>query len=133
MPASTDRPQLTRMDLRSVLIVEDDDASARAIAELLELEGYVVRRARNGADAIEVLRSFTPDVVLVDLQLPVMDGRSFVELYRRRVRPAATVILMSGRSDGRAIAQAVGAEGFVAKPLEMDVLLRTISLSLATA
>jgi hypothetical protein len=38
-----------------------------------------------------------------------MDGRSFVELYRRRVRPAATIVVMSARSDGRAIAQALGA------------------------
>ena len=69
----------------------------------------------------------------MDLQLPVMDGRSFIELYRRRVRPAASVVVMSGRSDGRAIAQSIGADGYVAKPVEMDVLLRTISVALAVA
>lgn len=62
-----------------------------------------------------------------------MDGRSFIELYRRRVRPAASVIVMSGRSDGRAIARSVGADGFVAKPVELEDLLRTISLALAAA
>ena len=88
---------------------------------------------RNGADAIDVLHTFTPDAVVVDLQLPVMDGRSFIELYRRRVRPAASIIVMSGRSDGRAIAQSVGAEGYVAKPVEVDDLLRALSLSLAVS
>jgi len=116
-----------------VLIVEDDEPTAQAVGEVLELESFEVRRVRNGADAIDVLRGFTPDVVLVDLQLPVMDGRSFIELYRRRVRPAASVIVMSGRTDARAIAEGVGAEGYVAKPFESADLLKAISLALAVA
>jgi CheY-like chemotaxis protein len=119
--------------MRRVLVVEDDDATSRALTELLEVEGYEARRVRNGADAIETLRSFTPDVVLVDLQLPVMDGRSFIELYRRRVRPAASVIVISGRSDARSIASSVHADGFLPKPIDLTLLLRTISLALAVA
>lgn len=119
--------------MRNVLLVEDDDATAEALGEILELEGYAVRRVRNGADAIEILHAYTPDVVLVDLQLPVMDGRSFIELYRRRVRPAASVVVMSGRTDGSAIASAVGADGYVRKPLEASDLLRALSLALAVA
>ena len=76
---------------------------------------HSVKRAV-GADAIEILHAYTPDVVLVDLQLPVMDGRSFIDLYRRRVRPAASVVVMSGRTDGSAIA---------------SELLRTLALALA--
>jgi len=119
--------------MRRVLVVEDDESTSRAVTELLELEGYEARRVRNGADAIDALHSFTPDVVLVDLGLPIMDGRSFIELYRRRVRPAATVIVMSGRSDARSIATAVGADAFVAKPVDRHALLRTISHALAIA
>ncbi len=118
---------------RRLLVVEDDDATGRALQEMLELEGYLVRHVRSGADAIDTLHDFTPDAVTVDLQLPVMDGRSFIELYRRRVRPAASVIVISGRSDGRAIANTPGAEGYVPKPLEMDQLLRTLSVALAVA
>ena len=118
---------------RRVLLVEDDAASARALGELLEIEGYEVRVVRNGADAIEMLRSFTPDAVLVDLQLPLMDGRSFIELYRRRVVPAAAVIVMSGRTDGGAIAQSIHADGFIAKPVDTEQLLRALSLALAVA
>ncbi len=113
-----------------VLIVEDDEPTAQALSAMLELERYVVRRARNGADAIDVLGDFTPDVVIVDLQLPVMDGRSFIELYRRRVRPAASVIVMSGRTDGRVIAQSVGADAYLPKPFETRELLSTISQAL---
>ncbi|HYK98555.1 MAG TPA: response regulator [Candidatus Acidoferrales bacterium] len=119
--------------MRRVLLIEDDDATARALGEILELEGYSVRRVRNGADAIALLRGYTPDVVLVDLQLPVMDGRSFIEQYRRRVRPAASVVVMSGRTDGPAIASAIGADGYVGKPLEASDLLRTLSAALTVA
>lgn len=119
--------------MRKVLLIDDDDATAQALGDILELEGYAVRRARNGADAIDLLQAYTPDVVLVDLQLPVMDGRSFIELYRRRVRPAASVVVMSGRPDGSAIASAVGADAYVRKPLEASDLLRTLSLALAVA
>ena len=93
----------TKTDVRArrVLLIEDDTASAQALSEMLELEGYEVRAVRNGADAIDVLHTFTPDAVVVDLQLPVMDGRSFIELYRRRVRPAASIIVMSRTCESR--------------------------------
>jgi len=119
--------------MRKVLLVEDDEPTSQALAEILELEGYEVRHVRNGADAIDTLHQYTPDVVLVDLQLPVMDGRSFVELYRRRVRPAASVVVMSGRTDGSSIANAIGAEGYIRKPLEVPDLLRTLSLALTVS
>ena len=119
--------------MRKILLIEDDEPTAQALGELLELEGYAVRCVRNGADAIELLHAYTPDVVLVDLQVPVMDGRSFIEHYRRRVRPAASVVVMSGRTDGSAIASAVGADGYLRKPLETSDLLRTLSLALAVA
>src|SRR5438128_9822833 len=106
--------------VRRVLLIEDDVPSAQALSEMLELESYEVRTVRNGADAIDLLRAFTPDAVVVDLQLPVMDGRSFIELYRRKVRPAASVIVMSGRTDGRAIAASLAPDGYRPKPVEAD-------------
>src|SRR5213075_371839 len=91
-----------------ILIVEDDAPSAQAIGEVLELEGFDVRRA-----AIAITSAFAPHVVLVDLHLPeVADGRSFVEGYRRSARPAASVIVMSGRIDGSAIAKSAGADAY---------------------
>lgn len=133
MLATTRRKAEERTGGRRLLVIEDDEFTGRALQEMLELADYDVRRVRTGADAIELLRTFTPHAVIVDLQLPVMDGRSFVELYRRRVRPAAAIIVVSGRSDGRAIANAIGAEGYLAKPLELDHLLRTVSLALTAA
>ena len=116
-----------------ILIVEDDPPSAEAISALLELEGYVVRCAANATEAIESARTFTPDIVLVDLQLPIVDGSSFIDLYRRGVRPAASVIVMSGREDGPRVAATMRADAFVAKPFELADLLRAITLTLSAA
>ena len=117
-----------------ILIVEDDAPSAQAIGEVLELEGFDVRRAASATDAIAITSAFAPHVVLVDLQLPeVADGRSFVEGYRRSARPAASVIVMSGRIDGSVIAKSAGADAYVAKPIDFDELLRAISLTLSAA
>ena len=115
---------------RTVLVVEDDDAIAHVIEDALSDAGYRVVRTRHGADAIDLLRNVTPDVVLVDLNLPVMDGRSFVEHYRRRIRPAASVVVMSARSDGAEIARALGAEAFLRKPFTVDELVRRVSYAL---
>jgi DNA-binding NarL/FixJ family response regulator len=71
--------------------------------------------------------------VLVDLQLPQVDGRAFIHQYRRVVRPAASVIVMSGHVDGRAIAKSVGADAYLPKPIEFEDLLRAISLTLSAA
>lgn len=115
-----------------VLIVEDDEPTSLALGEQLELEGHAVRCVRNGADAIDVLHTFAPDVLLVDLQLPVMDGRSFIELYRRR-GATARVVVMSGRTDGRRVAESIGGVGYLAKPFEASDLLSAIAVAPATA
>ena len=116
-----------------ILIVEDDTPSAEAISALLELEGFVVRRASDALEAMDSARTFTPDVVLVDLQLPFIDGRSFIELYRRGVHPAASIIVMSGREDASRVASSLRADAFVAKPFDVADLLRAISLTLSAA
>ena len=116
-----------------ILIVEDDTPSAEVISDLLEYEGFVVRRAANATEAMDSVRTFTPDVVLVDLQLPSIDGRAFVELYRRGVRPAASVIVMSGRDDGPKMAAAMHADAYVAKPFDLTDLLRAISVTVSAA
>ena len=115
---------------RTVLVIEDDDATALVVEDALCDAGYRVVRTRQGADAIDVLRHLTPDVVLVDLTLPIMDGRSFVEHYRRRVRPAASIVVMSSRADGADIARALGAEAYLPKPFAVDELLRKLSFAL---
>lgn len=114
-----------------VLVVEDDPVVSDVVREVLESEGYSVVAAPHGAAALETVKRFQPAVILLDLHMPVMDGSSFVERYRRQARPPAAVLLFSGASDIDERAARLGADGFVRKPFHPDAFLREISACLA--
>jgi CheY-like chemotaxis protein len=68
----------------TILVVEDDDAIRAALVDLLEDEGYDVRQARDGAEALTLLRSEPPPcLILLDWMMPVMDGKAFLEERER--------------------------------------------------
>jgi DNA-binding NarL/FixJ family response regulator len=101
----------------SVLIVDDHPAFRRSARLLLEAEGFdVVGEAADGASAIEAAKRLAPQVVLLDVQLPDIDGFQVAEQLRRLPDPPAVVLTSSrdGADYGRSI-QVCGANGFVPK------------------
>src|SRR4051812_4780542 len=68
----------------SILVVEDDAGVRTALADALDLEGFEVRLAANGRDALGVLGRWRPDLILTDLDMPIMDGWSLRDELRRR-------------------------------------------------
>ena len=75
------------------LLVVDDDPTIREMLEmLLDSEGYQVATASNGADALDVLSDIHPDVILLDMKMPVMDGWEFMDRYRTLVDATAPVV-----------------------------------------
>ena len=115
---------------RRVLIVEDDGVLSAVMRETLRDDGYDADVAPDGAAALEVVRDQAPDLILVDLQLPLIDGPSFVERYRRAVTTAVNIVVVSGRADAQEIAQSIGADAYLAKPFERDDLLTAVEWSL---
>ena len=109
-----------------VLVVEDDADIAGFVRAALEDAGYDVASARHGAAGLEVADRFCPDVVLVDLRMPIMDGWSFVKQYRAR-HGDGRVVLLSGVHEARDIARQVNADAVLEKPLEIDVLIDTVA------
>jgi two-component system KDP operon response regulator KdpE len=100
----------------SILLVEDDDPVRRALAAALEARGYGVRPAADGEEAMVLWELRRPDLVLLDLGLPGMDGLS---VLRRIRRDAATpVIILSARGEERDKVEALdlGADDYLAKP-----------------
>ena len=67
-----------------ILVVEDDDAIRGLVSEVLRDDGYDVREATNGVEALDRLREERPDLIVLDLMMPVMDGWAFVEACRRK-------------------------------------------------
>jgi CheY-like chemotaxis protein len=101
-----------------VLVVEDDDSFAEALGELLEADGRleVAGRARDGREAIELAEELRPDVVLMDIVLPVMDGVEATREIRRRQPTIAVVAITGSEYEERALeVKDAGAVDFVRK------------------
>ena len=110
-----------------VLVVDDDQDILDAICDILEGEGYEVARARHGAEALERLRERRPDLILLDLMMPVMDGLAFADALRRaKIRPEIPIVVISADGNPQKAAS-IGARAFLAKPFDVDALLSHVA------
>ena len=110
-----------------VLVADDEANIRRMLARLLESEGYVVRVATNGREAVLAVEAEEPDVALLDLAMPEMDGMSALRALSERW-PALPVVMMSGRATLADAVQAtkIGAFHFIEKPLTPEAVLLSV-------
>ena len=107
-----------------VLVVDDDAGLQETLQAALEFENYEVVIAEDGLVALEKLSTVTPNLILLDIMMPRMDGYTFAqELQRRGLRSSIPVIVLT--ADGRAQQKAalVGADGYLEKPFDIDEFL----------
>ncbi len=116
------------MSNRTVLVVDDEDYIRSAIAGILNDEHYTVRLAKDGFEALSAMKSFEPQIVLLDIWLPQMDGIEVLKKIREQY-PDTIVIMISGHGtiDTAVKTIKMGAYDFIEKPLSADKLLITIS------
>ena len=112
-----------------VLIVDDDDELAEVLRQALRESGYAVATVRHGAAALELIGQIQPDVILLDLTMPIMDGWSFVAQYRRSAT-AGRIVLVTGHPHVQEISQHLGVDAYVGKPFELNELLATLEQQL---
>jgi len=109
----------------TILIVEDSE-DARYIMRLeLEQRGYLVIEAEDGAKAVEIALSERPDIILMDLTLPVMDGLAATAMIRNDQKMSKALIIAvtaHHQADMRAEAKASGFDAYVTKPIEIPWL-----------
>lgn len=110
---------------RSILIVDDDPSILTTVAEFLDMEGYVVTMATNGAEALDRVEQASPALVLLDMRMPVLDGWGFARQMRARGH-AVPIVVMTAAQDTRRWAEEVGAIGYVAKPFDLNDLLSAV-------
>ena len=110
-----------------VLVVDDDPDILDAICDILEGEGYRVSRARHGLEALDRVEEERPAIILLDLMMPVMDGLTFAQALRRRGDQAGIPIVVISADGNPQRAAAVGAQGYLAKPFDIDALLAQVS------
>ena len=115
---------------RRVLVVDDDPDILDALSEILEVEGYTVERARNGREALQRIEQAIPDLVLLDLMMPVMDGSEFARNLAPGARPP--IIVLSADRNVSTKAREIGALGWLAKPFELSDLLAAVKRAVPT-
>jgi two-component system phosphate regulon response regulator OmpR len=108
---------------RHVVVVEDDPRLRRMIVTYLYRAGYEVHEAEDGAQALATMQTSIPDAVLLDLQMPRMNGTEFLAACRRDPRLSTVpIVVYSGAPADEATAEQLGARAYLMKPVDLDVL-----------
>ena len=110
----------------SVLIVEDDRNIAELLQLYLEKEGYAVITAEDGGKGLEKFRTIKPDLVLLDVMMPVMDGWAVCKAIRAESQVPIIMLTAKGETDDKVAGLKQGADDYVTKPFEMKEVLARI-------
>lgn len=112
-----------------VMIAEDDDDNRLMLRTMLEMRGYRVAEARDGAEAIAVAQCARPDMILIDLQLPRLDGFAVTRFMRHDgALRDVPIVVISAHDPGkhRALALAAGCDDYLTKPINFAHLEKTL-------
>jgi CheY-like chemotaxis protein len=122
------------MRLGKVLVVDDELEVRQVLHEFLSSRGYDVTTASGGAEAVAIIGTIKPDLVLLDVAMPDMDG---VETLRRivAIEPALAVIMVTANADISTTSKllALGAVDYVPKPFDLDYLDQAVSTQVTAA
>ena len=110
----------------SVLVAEDDRNIAELLQMYLEREGYAVTVAYDGGQALTKFRSIQPDLVLLDVMMPVMDGWGVCRAIRAESQTPIIMLTAKGETDDKVSGLKAGADDYITKPFEMKELLARI-------
>lgn len=109
-------PPTTNTTTKNILLVEDDPVILRMYSTKLNNSGYTVKEALNGEDALEAIKSFHPDIILLDLMLPRLDGFGFLEQAKSIIGNTPVLILTNlSQETDKARAKSLGAVDFLIK------------------
>ena len=111
---------------RKVLIVEDDNNIAELLHLYLEKEGFETQVAPDGGKGVELYRSFHPELVLLDIMLPVMDGWSVLKKIRETDKTPVILLTAKGETNDKVQGLEGGADDYIVKPVEMKEVLARI-------
>ena len=113
---------------RTVLVVEDEPTLATAIAQRITAEGWTARVAGDGASAVQAALQLKPDLVIMDITMPNMDGLEALKAIRGK-NGSANVVMCSAMGQESMVMDAVrsGAKDFIVKPFKPDRVLKTVN------
>ena len=118
-----------KKDTKRILVVDDDEDIVKLVKMYLEHHRYEVITANDGQQGLEKAKTEKPDLIVLDLMLPKIDGYKVCDLLKKDARYAKTpVILFTAKTQGKdiEIGQEVGADAYLIKPFEPEILLAKI-------
>ena len=113
---------------RRILVIDDDLAILATVSDILYDEGYQVQTAMNGAEGLVALEQFGPELILLDMRMPVLDGWGFANALRER-GVTIPIVVMTATQDARRWAREIGAAHVLAKPFDLMELLNVVELA----
>src|SRR3972149_8074529 len=116
---------------KKILVVDDEDSIRQSLSDVLKDEGFEVMLASNGKESLEMLDSNLPDLVILDIWMPMMDGTEVLKAIKAKY-PALKVIMISGHGNIEAAVKAIklGAYDYIEKPLSLEGILLTVKRAL---
>jgi CheY-like chemotaxis protein len=108
-----------------ILVIDDDPVIRESLEEALEDHGYQVETAANGKEALSVLAKWPPDLIILDLVMPIMDGWQF-RLEQLRVHPEVPAVVLTAYWSAAEASQGLEPAELLRKPVEIDDLLAAI-------
>lgn len=113
-----------------ILVVEDEPTLQETLVYNLEKQGYSVKAVGDGRQAVETARSFQPDLILLDIMLPGLDGFEVCKILRREM--SVTILMLTARDDeiDRVVGLEVGADDYISKPFSMRELMARVKSQL---
>jgi len=110
---------------KKILIVEDDGNIRELLRLYLEREGYEITEAANGEEGVELWRKINPDMILLDVMMPIMDGWQGCKIIRKESKVPIIIMTAKGETFDKVNGLEMGADDYIVKPLEMrEVIAR---------
>jgi CheY-like chemotaxis protein len=118
---------MTEPDVKTILVVEDNHDLSTLVATVLSEDGYRVETASNGEEALASVQRAMPDLILLDVKMPVMDGPEFAREFRARFERDIPIIILTASGDARTRAEEMGATDWIGKPFDLAALTSTVT------
>lgn len=124
------KPMASSDGKRNILVVDDEPQITRVLKTTLSAQGYNIRAAADGLQALEEMNSWSPDLIITDLRMPNMDGLELCRRVRARTRVPIIVLSVKGEETTKVEALDAGADDYVTKPFGVNELLARVRAAL---
>ncbi|MGH2379178.1 MAG: response regulator [Candidatus Limnocylindria bacterium] len=115
------------MTRRRVLVVDNEATIREMLAIILDTEGYLVDQAADGEEALRAIERARPDVILLDIKMPGIDGFEFAQMYKETNSKKSPIVVITAAQSAEKAAAEIGACSYLGKPFGVDQLLATVS------